>query len=76
MRSGLIINLRSSPAAIPFQSRNLPGLILNRGRWPNLIKWFWNQIPRYTFGHFLGTNARLPLDACRIDNCAEKCRVR
>jgi hypothetical protein len=36
-----------------------------------LIEWFWNQIHRYTFGHFLGTNAHLVLDACRIDNCAE-----
>jgi hypothetical protein len=29
---------------------------------PNLIEWFWNQILRYTFKHFLGTNAHLLLD--------------
>ena len=32
---------------------------------PNLIEWFWNQILRYTFKHFLGTNAHLLLDVCR-----------
>jgi hypothetical protein len=32
---------------------------------PNLIEWFWNQILRYTFKHFLGTNAHPLLDVCR-----------
>jgi hypothetical protein len=31
---------------------------------PNLIEWFWNQIHRYTFKHFLGTNAHVLLDIC------------
>jgi hypothetical protein len=31
---------------------------------PNLIEWFWNQILRYTFKHFLRTDAHLLLDAC------------
>ena len=30
-----------------------------------MIDWFRNQIPRYTFEHFLGTNAHLLLDVCR-----------
>jgi hypothetical protein len=32
---------------------------------PNLIEWFYNQILRYSFEHFLGTNARLLLDPSR-----------
>jgi hypothetical protein len=31
-------------------------------RFRSLIHWFWNQIHRYTFGDFLGTNAHLLLD--------------
>jgi hypothetical protein len=32
---------------------------------PNLIEWFYNQILRYSFEHFLGTNAHLLLDPSR-----------
>jgi len=30
-----------------------------------VIEWLRNQIHRYTFEHFLGTNAHLLLDPCR-----------
>ena len=31
-----------------------------------MIEWSWNQIHRYSFGHFLGTNAHVVLDITNV----------